>query len=191
MGRRHAAARFQPGVYVFPGGMIERADYRAKPVSELDPAITGKLAVAGAHSRARALAMAAIRETFEETGLLAASDGDIGHSDDPSWGQFRSRGVAPDLRHLAYLGRAITPAHQPIRFHARFFFIDATHVDGEIAPSEELEDLQWVPAAETAALDMMKITQFMLDTLERRLSGELATAPFITFRQNRPRIIWQ
>ncbi|MGR9090404.1 MAG: NUDIX hydrolase [Gammaproteobacteria bacterium] len=190
MGRRHANARFKPGVYVFPGGMIERSDYRVSAASALDPSISNKLAVGGSPHRARALAMAAVRETFEETGLLAASTGHIGNSSDASWAAFRERGLAPDLGRLAYLGRAITPTQQSIRFHARFFFVDAAHVHGELTPSDELEDLQWVPLDATHDLNMMKVTQFMLDTLARRLAGDLSKTPLITFTGGQPRLRW-
>jgi len=191
MGRRHEKARFKPDVYVFPGGMLERADHAARPGSSLDPAITGKLAVGGSHRRAQALAMAAIRETFEETGLIAGAAGDIGPSPDPSWGHFRELGLAPALHHIDYLGRAITPSDRPIRFHARFFFVSADHLAGDIIPSDELQDLRWVSLAKRSTLRMMKVTELMLDTLARRLSGEITTAPFLSFRHGRPTIAWQ
>ncbi len=191
MGRRHSTARFQPGVYVFPGGMIERSDHVARAKSNLDLEITDKLAVGGSHRRAAALAMAAVRETFEETGLVVGTRGEVGPSRDPAWAHFRELRVAPDLAHFGYLGRAITPSHQPIRFHARFFYVSGDHVQGNIAPSEELEDVQWVPLTELSSLPRMKVTEFMLDTLTRRLAGEITTAPFLSFQNGRPLISWQ
>ncbi|MFT4583955.1 MAG: 8-oxo-dGTP pyrophosphatase MutT (NUDIX family) [Gammaproteobacteria bacterium] len=116
IGRQPKKARFKPDVYVFPGGMIERSDRQAQPLVDLNPTIASKLAVADSHPRARALAMAAVRETFEETGLLAAAPGDVGPSTDPSWSSFRQRQLAPDLSKLHYLGRAVTPADHPMRF---------------------------------------------------------------------------
>ena len=68
MGRRRAGARFVPGCYVFPGGAVDPADRNARPATRLDPRIVGKLAVANSAQRAQALAMAAVRETYEETG---------------------------------------------------------------------------------------------------------------------------
>jgi len=191
MGRRHQAARFQPGVYVFPGGMIERADHAVRSISQFDPTITSKLAVGGSHRRATALAVAAVRETYEETGLLAGAPGEVGPSRDPTWARFRELGLAPDLGKVGYLGRAITPSAQPIRFHARFFFVSGNYVQGEVVPSDELEDLQWIPLAELASLHTMKVTEFMLDTLARRLAGEITTAPFLSFQNRRPLISWQ
>ena len=191
MGRRHQAARFQPGVYVFPGGMIERADHLARSISDLDRAITAKVAVGGSHRRAAALVMAAVRETFEETGLLVGAPGDVGPSCDPAWSRFRELGLAPDLQHIGYLGRAITPSAQPIRFHARFFFVSDEHVHGDIVPSEELEDLQWVSLAKLESLTMMTVTTFMLETFSQRLAGEITTAPFLSFQNGRRLLRWQ
>src|SRR5690606_27634792 len=121
-----------PGVYVFPGGMLEREDHRVRPVSGLAADIVPRIAVAGSQHRANALALAAIRETFEESGLVVGVPGDPGPSADPSWRALRARGIAPALAPLCYLGRAITPSIQPIRFHARFFAVDARHVSGEL-----------------------------------------------------------
>lgn len=191
MGRRHQAARFQPGVYVFPGGMIERSDHLARSISDLDRSITPKIAVGGSHRRAAALAMAAVRETFEETGLLVGAPGEVGPSFDPTWSRFRELGLAPDLQRIKYLGRAITPSAQPIRFHARFFFVSAEHVQGHIIASEELEDLQWVPLGDLESLNMMTVTKLMLEALNQRLSGEIATAPFLSFQKGHRLLRWE
>ena len=72
MGKRHAGHRFMPGKFVFPGGRVEPEDRRMAAAGALDPHVEEKL---NARVRrpspgfARALALAAIRETFEETGL--------------------------------------------------------------------------------------------------------------------------
>ena len=74
MGKRHAGLKFMPGKFVFPGGRIEAGD-RSMPVAgalhrprRAGP--DGAGAAAPRRQRGRALALAAIRETFEETGLL-------------------------------------------------------------------------------------------------------------------------
>ena len=79
MGRRHAAHRFMPGKFVFPGGRVEPEDRRMAAVGALDPAVKEKLNVRVRRPSpgfARALALAAIRETFEETGLAIGLSGD-------------------------------------------------------------------------------------------------------------------
>ena len=71
MGLRHARHRFMPNVLVFPGGRVDRADHHAAAASEL-PDYTAGLPGAPAPRRtlARALGVAAVRELFEETGLV-------------------------------------------------------------------------------------------------------------------------
>ena len=191
MGRRYKKARFQPDVYVFPGGMIERCDHIARAGGPLDKTLTAKLAVAGSHRRAQALALAAIRETFEETGLIVGVPGDIGPSSNEAWSSYRDLGLAPALAKLGYLGRAITPSGQSIRFHARFFYVDASEITGDITPNGELEDLQWVAVDNPKNLSMMKITLFMLETLMDRLGGAGKKSPFIYFQNGKPRTIYE
>ena len=74
MGRRHERHSFMPGKFVFPGGAVDEADARVRPAVDLEPSTLAKLMLRmrGRPSarRARALAMAAVRETFEETGLI-------------------------------------------------------------------------------------------------------------------------
>ena len=162
MGRRAAKSRFMPDVYVFPGGTVDPADARARPATPLDPDLVGLLSVGGRASRARALAMAAVRETFEETGLILGQPGDPGGGKDPSWQSMAARGLAPDLARLRYIGRAITPTVSPIRFHARFFSAPAECLEGRAEGTSELSDLRWVAPDEAGALPVAGITRFIL-----------------------------
>ncbi len=68
-------------------------------------------------SRARALALAAIRETFEETGLMLGTKehGSPEGMPDGPWAAFGERGVFPDLESLQVVARAITPPRRPKR----------------------------------------------------------------------------
>ena len=72
MGRRAPGHVFMASKWVFPGGRIERADFTAAAASDLDPDSAARLQAEIAPRRARALALAAVRETFEETGLRLA-----------------------------------------------------------------------------------------------------------------------
>src|SRR5437899_4724270 len=72
VGKRHDKVVFMPGKYVFPGGRVDKADNRipvAAPISAELEANLLKGSPKIAASRARALAVAAIREACEETGL--------------------------------------------------------------------------------------------------------------------------
>ena len=130
MGRRREDARFLPGCFVFPGGAVESADRVARPASRLDLAHLGAMGVGGNAAVATALATAAVRETWEETGVMIAAPGDVGPAPGATFDEMRRRGVAPALGRLVYLGRAITPARHPIRFHARFFLTLVGHGRG-------------------------------------------------------------
>ncbi len=76
LGRRHANHKFMPGKFVFPGGRIEAGDRQMNVMGTLDEHCERRLMARTQRPsamRARALALAAIRETFEETGLLLGS----------------------------------------------------------------------------------------------------------------------
>ena len=174
MGRRRAGARFVPGCYVFPGGAVDPADRNARPATRLDPRIVGKLAVANSAQRAQALAMAAVRETYEETGLLVGKAATAETADHPAWRPFVDAGLAPALGLLSYVGRAITPtSNRRIRFHARFFRVDEQYVSGVLAGDGELEDLRWVATTDLADLPLVDVTEFMLaEVLDGKRSGQ-------------------
>lgn len=157
MGQRASGHAFMPNKYVFPGGRLDPADCRVKPVKDLHPATLAKLMdrMRGrpSESRARGLAHAAVRETWEEAGLLFGRG-------DPS--------EAPDLSGLTLFMRAITPPGRTRRFDSRFFVADADllanidqpHHDG----GGELLTLSWLSLDEIASLDLPLIT---IDALRR------------------------
>lgn len=170
MGRRASRSRFMPDVYVFPGGTVDTVDARAQPATPLSEEIPPLLAIGARLARGRGLAMAAVRETFEETGLILGRPGNPGASGHASWRAMGESGFAPDLAMLRYVGRAITPTVMPIRFHARFFSAPADGVEGELASTDELRDLRWVPVGDPGTLPMAGVTRFIL----RHAGGQIA-----------------
>ncbi|HVJ52522.1 MAG TPA: NUDIX domain-containing protein [Aliidongia sp.] len=188
MGRRHEGHRFMPGMWVFPGGRIDRADAYIRPMSPLRPEVAERLAIGCSARRAEALALAGIRETFEETGLRVGRPvpGRTPRAPSPTWAAFMAAGVAPALDMLDYIARAITPPYRPIRFHARFFMADASHALGEAKPSDELVELRWVPIGEARALELPRITAIVLDEIAARLGSPAARpAPFYSMRHGK------
>lgn len=161
MGRRHTDSEFLPGYYVFPGGAVERSDRAAKPASPLDLVHLGAMGVGGNARAAVALGVAAVRETWEETGVMIAAPGEVGDAPGRTFDEMRGSGVAPALGRLVYLGRAITPSYFPIRFHARFFLTRLRPGPVELGGDDELHDLSWVPLGEVASLPTIGITRFM------------------------------
>jgi 8-oxo-dGTP pyrophosphatase MutT (NUDIX family) len=149
MGRRHAKSRFMPNVLVFPGGAVDRADHYAKPLTPLPEATRAALERNATPSLARALAVAAVRELFEETGLIL--------------GERRGAGVAADLGCIDYLCRAVTPAFSPIRFNARFLVASGDRVLGDIVGSGELDSLDWYTREAAHANTLAPITALVME----------------------------
>jgi 8-oxo-dGTP pyrophosphatase MutT (NUDIX family) len=189
LGKRHAGLKFMAGKYVFPGGRMEPGDRKMPVASDLDPHAGARL-MRGVRrpslAKARGLALAAIRETFEETGLLLGKkvDGLPAVPDGP-WKAFAEAGILPDLEQLHFIVRAITPPRRPRRFDARFFAADATaiahRVEGKVGPDAELVELVWMPIPEAKSLDMPTITQVALDELQSRVArgfGHDLPSPF-------------
>jgi 8-oxo-dGTP pyrophosphatase MutT (NUDIX family) len=197
MGRRHAGHKFMPGKFVFPGGRIELGDRRMPAYGALHPraeAVLMAMTTRPSESRARALALAAIRETFEETGILLGTT-DYGVPDpvpDGPWTAFRDEGVFPDLETLQVVARAITPPKRPKRFDTRFFAVDreaiAKDLGGVVGPEAELTELVWIPLSKASELDCPTVTQVILEELHDRLTagfGHELPVPFYRWRGNR------
>ncbi len=199
MGRRQATQVFLPNKFVFPGGRIDRAD-RAMP--SLDDLPHGDLErllydMKGTPSpaRARALALTAIRETFEEAGLLVGATPPAVHllsapsktvSAHQTWHRFLASGLMPRLSALTFFARAITPAARPRRYDTRFFMADASHVAGATAkPDDELRDIGWFTLDEIRALDLPNITRAVVEDLAQRLKapGRQAPVPYYRFHR--------
>src|SRR4030081_68698 len=72
VGKRHEKMVFMPGKFVFPGGRVDKSDNRVPVAAPIPKALEENLLRGSPKitaSRARALAIAAIREACEETGL--------------------------------------------------------------------------------------------------------------------------
>lgn len=185
LGVRSAGHVFMPHVYVFPGGRVDAGDSRVASPTSLRPGVLQRLLGNASESRARALAMTAVRETFEETGLILGRTCPAGLTTrSPSWKPFFDTGFAPALDHLDYVARAITPPGRVRRFDARFFIADARHLHGELRGNGELEDLHWVALSEAGKLKLSPITRWILQLLQDRLTGEgFSGDPVPVFRQ--------
>lgn len=190
MGRRHRKAAFIPDAFVFPGGKVDTADKAARPAAPLAEHLPRYMAVRGSAETARALAMTAVRETWEETGLLLGRPGDVGEHEHGTWRELRIERKAPDLSRLDYMGRAITSPFSPIRFHARFFMADAAHFEGTLGGSGELSDLHFTPVRRALAdLPIVDVTEFMLQEVERlwrERHDPHRKRPLFAYRLDRP-----
>src|SRR6267378_551529 len=91
LGKRHAGHKFMPGKFVFPGGRVDPTDKAmpvARPLHRHAEARLMQRFHRGSPLRARALALAAIRETFEETGLLLGVRSEAAKVPDGPWAAF-------------------------------------------------------------------------------------------------------
>lgn len=170
MGQRGAAAAFMPSKFVFPGGAVDAGDAGIPLAAPLPEPCATRLSEDSARP-AGALAAAAIRELWEETGQMLGRPGDW--PDAPrGWRGFAATGHRPDPSGLQFVFRAVTPPGRPRRFDARFFLADAgrlvTDPDDFSRAEEELSHLHWVRLADARALDLPFITQVVLAEIAAR-----------------------
>ena len=179
IGRRHSKQKFVPNKYVFPGGRVELADSRLvlddhlehDEVRTLLHDMKGKASAA----RARGLALAAVRETFEETGLvIGKSAAQPGESRSPAWQSYFAQGVTPQLSRLTFVARAITPPRRPRRYDTRFFAVSADDVVRSVGEGDgEFTELHWTTFEEAQLFDLHAMTRTVLDDLADRLDTDL------------------
>ena len=178
LGRRHARHRFLPGKFVFPGGRVEGTDRLMRTLTRLHASDTERLmrhVTRPSPAKAAAFALAAVRETYEETGLMLGARARASAAEPPgAWRAFAEAGIVPDLGTIHFVARAITPPKRPLRFDSRFFAADAAtvahRVDGFVGPDAELVELVWLPITEARRLDMPGITAIVLEELQDRIA---------------------
>ena len=202
MGKRAASHAFMPNKFVFPGGRLDLIDQRLNVPSELSAPVIDRLQKetrkSVSHHKLRGLALAAIRETYEETGLI------IGRKTaqklttiNPVWQSYFDHGVEPPLDKMDFIARAITPTYRTRRFDTRFFMVFdefiQTDPDDMVKASGELLDLHWLTLSETQKLDLPTITRWIIDMVEQRLTlkreAQLqAPATYVRFANGKPLI---
>ncbi len=200
MGQRSKGHVFMPNKVVFPGGRLDRGDFAPKPATPLAAHVERRLvqdprgARAITPAKAQALAMAALRETFEETGLvLGTAEADMPPTRSKTWRPYRDTGIAPRLDTLDFVARAITPPYRNRRFDARFFMADADLIAAdkhdEFAGSGELLELHWVPLREATKLDLPNITRMVIDIVNQHVEGKGPEGvPFVHFKRGKPQM---
>jgi len=181
-GRRPLHVRFMPGVYVFPGGAIDRPDRLAWRVEAGAETMPPRLLPA---------ARAALRETWEEVGVLFGSPAAAPTTPGEAAIEraYDARGLVAAMDRLTYVGRAITPSHSFRRFNTRFFLGDAADVHGQPLTSDELEDVGWHPLGRELLASFRDVTRFMLArALALRGGTADGAAPLFYWAKNARRI---
>ena len=187
MGQRGAKAVFMPNKFVFPGGAVDAGDHDIPLGTPVTAPCDARLEQDSTPGLGPALAVAAIRELFEETGQVLGTPG-TWDAPPPDWHGFAATGHLPHGAPLQYVFRALTPPGRPRRFDARFFLIDADHLasdpDDFSAASDELSHLQWVALDEVRAFDMPFITEVVLSEIAARTHDPNPPASVPFFKNN-------
>ena len=191
MVRRHENITFGGGALVFPGGRVEAGDH--------DPAWTDHaLGWDETPESERGLRICAIREAYEESGILLARRADgsdstidpeaakardaVARNERPFLSVLRELGLKLDLGAMALFARWITPAHMPKRFDTWFYA--ATGADAQLAAADgrEAVDAEWIAPGEALRLadegerKLMFPTRLNLELLQSGGSPEVAIA---------------
>jgi 8-oxo-dGTP pyrophosphatase MutT (NUDIX family) len=171
VGRRPMTVRFMPGVYVFPGGAVDPEDDRPWQTETGAEWLPPRLV---------RCARAALRETWEESGVLfgrlAPAPRSLS-SGSPVAEAYAAAGVVAAIDKLTYIGRAITPARVFRRFNTRFFLGEGADVVGEPQSTYELEDVRWHPIGREPLEPLRDVSQFMLARAIAVRGGNLSPAP--------------
>ena len=187
MGQRGANAAFMPNKFVFPGGAVDPEDAQVPFADPLAPLCENRLTDGVAADRASALAGAAIRELWEETGQILGRPGAWDTPPD-NWRAFAATGHRPSASPLQFVFRAITPPGRPRRFDARFFLLDADDLasdpDDFSAASDELAHLQWIALDKVRGFDLPFITEVVLAEVAARVTDPHPPASVPFFRND-------
>ena len=103
MGQRGAKAAFMPNKFVFPGGAVDIGDADVPLAAPLSDTCSGRLAEDASPDLAHALAVAAIRELWEETGMVLGRPGTWDGDVPPDWTGFAATGHLPYAAPLQFV----------------------------------------------------------------------------------------
>ena len=188
MGQRGSNAAFMPDKFVFPGGAMESEDSDIPLATGLNSLCKSRLREETAKDLSNSLAVAAIRELWEESGLVLGKPGNWTCTPPPDWRAFAATGHVPVAHPLQFIFRAITPPGRPRRFDTRFFLVDASNISGDLddfsAASDELSHLQWIPLPKARDYDLPLITEVVIEKVAARTRdmSPLEAVPF--FKSN-------
>ncbi|WP_228714024.1 MULTISPECIES: NUDIX domain-containing protein [Prauserella] len=208
--RRVTAMAFAGGMTVFPGGGVDQRDADASVSWAGPPPARWAEWFGCSESVARALVCAAVRETFEESGVLLAGSESSTVTDTSQYAAAREQLVSRELSLAGFLAgegltlRAdllrpwanwVTPEQEPRRYDARFFLAalpEGQHADGR---TTEAESSGWSRPADAIAdakagrSTLMPPTWFLLDELISCASVAEALAQERSVRKITPRLV--
>ena len=191
--QRHANTVFAGGMWVFPGGAVDHQDdasyYKDIATHRTDAEASELMALP---DDGLAYYMAAIRETFEEAGILLALHAEdesplvISPEDTPRFNNYRdmlnageielktileNENLLADVGQMHYVARWITPLGSPRRFDARFFIARIPsnqipqHDDSELVNSAWLTPHNILERIDREEMVLMTVTERMIRSL--------------------------
>ena len=184
MGQRGSKAAFMPNKFVFPGGAMDAEDLNIPLAADIPSPCNARLIEETTDNLRTGLVAAAIRELWEETGLILGEKGAWPTPAPTDWQSFAAQGYLPSGRNLQFVFRAITPPGRPRRFDARFFLADAAHIQNDMddfsGACDELSHLQWIPLSKARAFDLPFITEVVLAEVASTITHDAppASVPF-------------
>lgn len=195
MGRRHADAVFLPNKFVFPGGRFDSSDKDICPAYPLSSRnkrlLTRSINENVDREDMYALALTAIRETFEETGVVVGGPRTSPQQKVPSqWREFFDTGFCPDPSGLRFFARAITPPGRTRRYDTRFFHVAEDRVACQTEPTDhELGEIGWIAVEDAQNRDIASITHHILADLAQLTreppgQSEQHPVPFYRFQND-------
>ena len=150
MGKRPNKARFAPGMWVFPGGKLDKSDLTiSKNYITNSKIIKNLSSLKAIPPLCKGLIHTAIRETEEETNLKLKSN---------------------NIKNMWVLGRAITPLTRPMRFDTKFFVAPSDCFIGKVKGNGELAKLEYVEINKALNLPMFDVTEFILQEINKRIN---------------------
>ena len=204
MMKRNMQSAFVPGRYLFPGGSVDQADGLADVYAHCtgltDEAASGRL---GLESGGLAYWVAAIRESFEESGLLLAhreNGAPIAHEHAAELAQYRKavatgelpfdtllrdEGLTLEVAGLVYFAHWITPRGAPRRYDTRFFVAHAPAGQEPVHDNEEMTESVWISpreAVERHRAGTFKLMTPTIHTLRLFAKYEMADALLAAMR---------
>jgi 8-oxo-dGTP pyrophosphatase MutT (NUDIX family) len=189
---RRQSLAFLGGAHVFPGGKLDAADCDEPSRAELEPAAIASAAAALEPTagcvlsplEAFGLHLAAIRELFEEVGILlvepAAGAAEIASLSaalgrgTPFLAALRAAGCKPAVSALRYVAHWITPSAEPKRFDTRFFLAALPQGQEAHCDLRESTGLVWLKPREALAKNRER--EIVLPPPTLRIVERLATA---------------
>ena len=214
--RRTLTMAFAAGMYVFPGGSVDPRDEMLDDAAWVGPAPADWAGLLTADERlAKALVCAAVRETFEESGVLLAGSGPddvVADTTGDDWEADRLALIARDLSFAAMLARRglvlradllrpwahwITPEFEPKRFDTRFFVAALPQGQRTRDVGGEADRVAWVrpqdalAAAESGEMGMLPPTAFTLSEVAAYddVAGVLAAGDARDIRPVLPKVV--